>query len=117
MTLGPGLLFLWLVDRTTPRLLRPALVFGKVPLFYYLWHFWLIHLVAVIICYVRYGTAHWMFESPDLAHYPFTPPPGWGYTLPVTYLLWATVVVATYPLCRWFAGLKSRRSDAWLRFL
>jgi uncharacterized membrane protein len=117
MTLGPALLFLWSVDRTTPHLLRPALVFGKVPLFYYLWHFWLIHIVAIVICYVRYGTAHWMFESPDLARYPFTPPPGWGYSLPVVYLLWALIVVASYPLCQWFAALKRRRGDAWLRYL
>ena len=64
MTLGPALVFSGLVDRRTPRLLRPALVIGKVPLFYYLLHFSLIHLLAVATCYVRYGSAHWMFESP-----------------------------------------------------
>jgi uncharacterized membrane protein len=117
MTLGPAMLFLWSVDRGTPRLLRPALVIGKVPLFYYLLHFALIHLLAVVTCYVRYGSAHWMFESPDLAHYPFTAPPGWGYSLPIVYLLWAFVVLAMYPLCRWFAALKQRRSDAWLSYL
>jgi uncharacterized membrane protein len=117
MTLGPALVFLGLVDRRTPRLLRPALVIGKVPLFYYMLHFFLIHLLAVITCSVRYGSAHWMFESPDLAHYPFTAPPGWGYSLPVVYLVWAFVVVALYPLCRWFAALKQRRSDAWLSYL
>jgi len=88
-----------------------------VPLFYYVWHFVLIHLLAVATCYLRYGSAHWMFESPDLAHYPFSPPPGWGYSLPVVYLTWAFVVVAMYPLCRWFAALKRRRSDAWLSYL
>ena len=66
MTLGPALLFLRAVDRRTPRMLRPALVIGKVPLFYYVLHFVLIHLLAVATCYVRYGSAHWMFESPDL---------------------------------------------------
>jgi uncharacterized membrane protein len=117
MTLGPAMLFLWSVDRGTPRLLRPALVIGKVPLFYYILHFALIHLLAVATCYVRYGSAHWMFESPDLAHYPFTAPPGWGYSLPIVYLGWALVVVAMYPLCRRFAALKQRRSDAWLSYL
>jgi uncharacterized membrane protein len=38
MTLGPALLFLWAVDAGTPRWLRPALVIGKVPMFYYLLH-------------------------------------------------------------------------------
>jgi uncharacterized membrane protein len=117
MTLGPALVFLGLVDRRTPWLLQPALLIGKVPLFYYLLHFALIHLLAVATCYLRYGSAHWMFESPDLAHYPFTAPPGWGYSLPVIYLVWAFVVIAMYPLCRWFAALKQRRSDAWLSYL
>ena len=117
MTLGPAMVFLWSVDRGTPRVLRPALVIGKVPLFYYVLHFALIHLLAVVTCYVRYGSAHWMFESPDLGHYPFSPPPDWGYSLPVVYLVWALVVVTMYPLCRWFAGLKQRRSDVWLSYL
>ncbi len=117
MTLGPALLLLRAVDGTTPRLLRPALIIGKVPLFYYVLHFVLIHLLAVIVCYARYGSAHWMFESPDLGNYPFTPPPGWGYGLPVVYLVWAGVVVAMYPLCRWFAAVKQRRRDPWLSYL
>ena len=117
MTLGPAMIFLWSVDRGTPRLLRPAVVIGKVPLFYYMLHFPLIHLLAVVTCYVRYGSAHWMFESPDLAHYPFSAPPGWGYSLPVVYPIWAFVVVVMYPLCRWFAALKQRRSNWWLSYL
>lgn len=116
MTLGPALLFLRAVDGQTPRLLRPALTFGRVPLFYYLTHFALLHALAVVVCYGRYGTAHWMFQSPDLAHYPFSPPPGWGFTLPVVYLWWAAVVIATYPVCQWFGRLKQRRSDAWLSY-
>ena len=117
MTLGPALVFLGAVDRRTPRLLQPALVIGKVPLFYYQLHFALIHVLAVATCYVRYGSAHWMFESPDLTHYPFTPPPGWGFPLPVVYLAWTVVVAAMYPMCRWFAALKQRRRDVWLSYL
>jgi Predicted membrane protein len=117
MTLGPALVFLSAADRGAPRILRPALVFGKVPMFYFVLHFALIHLIAVSVCYFRYGSAHWMFESPDLGHYPFSAPPGWGYSLPGVYLVWAIVVVAMYPLCRWFAALRQRRSDAWLSYL
>jgi uncharacterized membrane protein len=117
MTLGPALLFLWAVDGRTPLFLRPALVFGKVPLFYFLLHMPLIHLIAVAVCYARYGQVHWMFESPSMDKFPITPPPGWGFSLPVIYLIWASVVVALYPLCRWFAALKQRRSDAWLSYL
>jgi uncharacterized membrane protein len=117
MTLGPALIFLWAVDRGTPRLLRPALVFGKVPFFYYVVHFFLIHLLAVVVCLALHGSAHWMFESPDLGSFPFARPPGWGFSLPVVYLVWGLVVLAMYPLCRWFAALKQRRSDAWLSYL
>jgi uncharacterized membrane protein len=117
MTLGPAIVLLGFLDRGTPRALRPALVIGKVPLFYYLLHFQLIHVLAIGIFYARYGTAHWMFESPDLDRYPFTAPPGWGYPLPVVYLTWVAVVVAMYPLCRWFGALKQWRSDGWLSYL
>jgi uncharacterized membrane protein len=117
MTLGPALLFLSAIDSATPVLLRPALVFGKVPMFYFLLHIPFIHLLAVIVCYARYGQSHWMFESPDAAHFPFTQPPGWGFSLPVVYLIWILVVLALYPLCRWFADVKRRRSDPWLSYL
>ena len=116
MTLGPALLFLGAVDGRTPQWLRPALIVGKVPMFYYLLHIPLIHLIAVAVCYVRYGQVHWMFESPGLAQFPITPPPGWGYSLPIVYLIWFVVVLTLYPMCRWFAGLKQRRSDAWLSY-
>ena len=49
MTLGPAMILLWAMDRGTPRLLRPALVIGKVPLFYYVLHFFFIHVLAVIV--------------------------------------------------------------------
>ena len=117
MALGPALLILRALDRATPPLLGPALVFGRVPLFYFLLHLPLIHLLAVIVCYARNGAVHWMFESPNLGAYPFTPPPAWGVPLPVIYLLWITVVVLMYPLCAWFASVKQRRRDAWLSYV
>jgi uncharacterized membrane protein len=117
MTLGPAALLLWLVDRGTLRALQPALVFGRVPLFFFVLHLWLIHALAVLVCYVRYGGARWMFESPDLRSYPITQPPGWGYSLPIVYLLWWIVVLTLYPACRWYAGIKLRRRDWWLSYL
>jgi uncharacterized membrane protein len=116
MTFGPATLFLGAVDAAAPRWLRPALIFGKVPMFYYLLHIPIIHLLALLVCYARYGEAHWMFESPGLGQFPVTPPPGWGYSLPIIYLIWGIVVVTLYPLCRWFGGVRQRRSDAWLSY-
>jgi uncharacterized membrane protein len=117
MGLGPALLLLRVLDGGLPRLLQPALVFGRVPLFYFLLHLPLIHLLAVILCYAQNGAVYWMFRSPDLGSFPFTPPPGWGLSLPAIYLLWVTVVVMLYPACRWFASVKQRRSDGWLGYL
>jgi uncharacterized membrane protein len=116
MTLGPASLILWRLDRATPRLLQPALVFGRVPLFYFVLHFSLIHLLAVVACYAQYGAIHWMFESPSLDKTPVTFPQGWGYSLPGVYLVWIVVVISMYPLCRWFAGVRRRRGDWWLSY-
>jgi hypothetical protein len=80
-------------------------------------HFSLIQALAAVVCLARTGSARWMSESPDLAHYPFTAPPGWGFSLPVVYFLWAAVVVAMMAPCRWFAGVKARRTDVWLSYL
>ena len=33
-------------------------------------------------------------------------PTDYGYDLWVVYLVWAAVVLALYPVCRWYAGLK-----------
>jgi len=117
MTLGPALLFLRAVDGRTPSALQPALVFGKVPMFYYVLHIVLVHLIAVGVCVARYGSSHWMFESPTIDKYPITQPPGWPVPLPVVWLIWVCVVVLLYPVCRWFAGVKRRRTDWWLSYL
>ena len=117
MTLGPALMLLGAVDGKTPRLLRPALTFGTVPLFYFLVHMPLIHLLAVAACYARYGQVHGMFETPSVSQFPVAFPPGWGFSLPVVYLVWACVVVLLYPICKWFAALKQRRADPWLSYL
>lgn len=117
MTLGPALLVLRALEAPSPRWLEPARIFGKVPMFYYLVHFPLIHLVAVIVSALRFGTIHGMFESPTLAQYPVTFPSGWGFALPGVYAAWIGIVVAMYPLCRWYAAWKQRRRDWWLSYL
>jgi uncharacterized membrane protein len=116
MTLGPAMLFLSVLDARTPQWLRPALIIGKVPMFYYLLHIPMIHLLAIAVCFARYGQVYWMFESASIDRWPFSPPPGWGFSLPIVYLVWVCVVFMLYPLCRWFAALKLRRNDAWLSY-
>jgi uncharacterized membrane protein len=117
MTLGPTVLLLRAFDGGVPSLMRPVLTIGKVPLFFYVLHFYLIHLLAVGASWARYGRVREMFESPDLAHFPFSAPPGWDLGLPVVYAVWVVVLVTLYPLCRWYAGLRQRRHDWWLSYL
>jgi hypothetical protein len=40
-----------------------------------------------------------------------------GFDLWVVYAAWIVAIAALYPICRWFAGLKARRRDAWLSYL
>lgn len=117
MTLGPALLFLRLVDGRTPRLLRPAVVYGRVPLFYFGLHVLVLHALAVAAAYARYGSARWMFESPSLDRFPVTQPPGWPASLPWVYLAWATAVALLYPCCRWYGAAKARRAAGWMRYV
>jgi uncharacterized membrane protein len=117
MTLGPALLLLRMFDRPAGPRLQPVLVFGRVPMFYFVVHLFAIHALAVVICLLRYGSVHWMFESPDLAHFPFSEPPGWPLSLPAIYAIWIGLVIALYPLCRWYAAVKARSAHPWLRYL
>ncbi|MBI3417742.1 MAG: DUF1624 domain-containing protein [Verrucomicrobia bacterium] len=117
MTLGPALIVLALLDRGTPAILKPFLVFGRVPLFYYLLHIPLIHGLAVIVAYARFGRADWLFSSPFAPPGTNSIPADNGFGLPVVYLVWIGLVVALYPLCCWFAEVKRRRRDAWLSYL
>jgi uncharacterized membrane protein len=117
MTLGPALLLLRAFERCTPRWLAPPTVFGRVPLFYFVLHFFLIHLLAAIVCAWIYGTPRYMMQSPDLGSYPFTVPPGWGFSLPVVYGVWVAVVAMLYPVCAAYAAVKRDRASRWLSYL
>jgi uncharacterized membrane protein len=113
MTLGPAILALGVFDRPLGSRSRPLVIFGRVPLFFYLLHVPLIHLLAVGFAWVRYGDAAFMFENPLFVKWR----EGYGYGLPVVYLLTALVVAALYPPCWWLAGLKRRHPEGWLSYL
>lgn len=108
MTLGPALLLLAWFERAPQLPGRPLLVFGRVPMFYYLIHIPLIHALARAAALVRYGPA--ILDADQL-------PKDYGYGLPVVYGIWLGVVLSLYPVCRWFMGVKRRRRDAWLSYL
>ena len=117
MTLGPVLLLLRLFDGGIPGIIRPALVLGRVPLFFYVLHFFLIHLLATLASFLRYGRVGEMFRSPDMAHFPFSAPSGWGAGSAVVCAVWIGVLLILYPLCRWYDGIKRRNNAWWLGYL
>lgn len=110
MTIGPSLILLALVDRGVPRGLGWVAVFGRVPMFFYLAHLFLIDVMTVGAAIATYGP-----RTPEV--FRNGPPPDWGFGLPVTYLGWAAVIVLLYPVCRWYAGVKARSRSRWMSYL
>ena len=86
-------------------------VFGRVPLFFYLVHIPLIHLIAVLYSYLVFGAAGWLTSGPVI--FWDTPLPGspstYGLSLGWLYLVWAGFIAALYPLCRWYDARTGRR--------
>ncbi len=113
MTLGPAMLLIPPLDRARGGLANVVRTLGRIPLFFWLLHVPLIHLVAVAFSLARYGmVVPWLVWNP-----PAAAAEGYGYSLPVVYGVTLAVVAALYPLCRWFAELKRRRRDPWLSYL
>ena len=116
MTLAPAILAIPLAERMRGAVGRVLEAFGRVPLFFYVLHIWLAHAIAAALSAIRYGRViPWMF-----ANHPYMPgphPEGYGYGLPVVWMVTALVAVVLYPACRAFADLKARRPGGWLSFL
>ncbi len=109
MTMGIACLLLSLFE-AYPRTQRKfLLVFGRVPLFYYLCHLYLLHAGAVVLALFAYGS----LNSYDLI---FFPPKGYGNPLWVVYLVWIMALVLLYPLCTWFDNLKRTSKKPWLSY-
>jgi uncharacterized membrane protein len=118
MTLGPALLLMAWFDQFVFTKTNPLIVFGRVPLFYFLVHFFLIHLLAFPFAFIRYGHAAFLLDpAPSMAGPANLYPPGYGYPLWVVYAVWFAVVALMYPVCLWYARLKERRNDWWLSYL
>jgi uncharacterized membrane protein len=117
MTLGPAILLLAYLPKVRGRLAKPFIVFGRVPLFYFVLHIYLIHGLAALLATIRYGSAPWMFAGIPNSFPGSELPAYYGYGLGVVYLVWIVVLLTLYPLCKWFAGVKQRRRDVWLSYL
>jgi len=113
MTLGPAILALPALERWHNWLSRALIVFGRVPLFYYILHILVAHALAVLAALLTGYDPSFMFANSP----PWEWPAGYGFSLPVVYAVWLAVVVGLYPLCRWFAAVKRRTRSPWLSYL
>ncbi|HEX2532339.1 MAG TPA: hypothetical protein VHK69_01315, partial [Chitinophagaceae bacterium] len=111
-----GLMFLILsaVQGVRNRWTEIVSVYGKVPLFYFLVHWYLIHPLLFLMVFLQ------GYRSGDLVFgFNFGRPKGpSGLELWAVYLVWLGVVAALYPLCRWYGRYKERHPEKrWLRYL
>jgi uncharacterized membrane protein len=120
MTLGPALLALAYFDTRQPGSDHPLVVIGRVPFFYYVAHFWAIHVLTAVLAFLRYGSpsiAFLFMPVPSMGGPREIFPPDFGYPLWVTYVAWVGIVAALYPLCLWVARMKSRTRAWWLSYV
>lgn len=111
-TLGPALLFLAITEKRNGAVVKVISVYGRVPMFYYLIHIYIIHLAALIASAVTPGQDWniWLLKEPIW----FTKElRGYGFSLPVAYLFWITIVAALYPFCNWYDRYKQKHKEKW----
>jgi len=116
VTLGPSLILLGLLDgaKAERGLSRILLVFGRVPLFYYVLHLYLLNIMAILLAAVFHQPRLQGTVIADFA----TKPAGYGHGLPFIYAMWILAVAILYLPCLWFMELRSRHRDwTWLSYL
>lgn len=116
-TIGGALIFLAVVKNTHGRLAKIVTVYGRVPFFYFVVHFYLLHIISILVFLSR---GHTLKEGAEgIPGFPFKfAAPGEGYSLIVVYGIWIAVVIALYPLCKWFDNYKMKHKEKkWLSYL
>jgi uncharacterized membrane protein len=108
MTLGPALMVLAVSDGAQGIIVGWITTFGRVPLFYYIAHLYLLHAIAILFAWITIGGAVFVAtHKPD----------GYGLGLAGIYTVWVAMVILLYPLCSWFAAIKRRRAEWWWSYL
>ena len=112
--LGIAFLLLRFADKFPSFIRNILLVYGRVPMFYYLLHFYFIRLATVVMVYAQ------GFAWKDLAFGPFKlgrPEAGSGIGLSYVILAWIVLVVLLFPLCKWYGAYKARHPEkTWLKY-
>ena len=114
MTLGPAILSLAFIEKIQNKLTGFFIVFGRVPFFYYVIHFFFIHFLCVIAFFASGYTTKDII--PKTTPFLFRPD-DFGYSLPVVYAIWIFVILTLYPLCKWYNKYKSNHNQWWLSYV
>ena len=118
MTLGPAMLFLALTEQIKNRWTARVTIFGRVPMFYYLAHLYLIHLLAVAGAAISIHNGSAMLFLATRASR-VAALKGYGFSLFIVYIVWMTVVLLLYPFCKRFDRYKRKHQATqwWLSYL
>ncbi len=108
-------LMLAIAQRANNRVTQIFIVYGKVPLFYFLVHFFLIHLTMIVLMLLQgFNWSQLDFASGNLGR-PKGVQSGVGLTL--IYLIWIAIVIALYKPCQWYGEYKAGSKQWWLKYL
>ncbi|MEO6405501.1 MAG: heparan-alpha-glucosaminide N-acetyltransferase domain-containing protein [Ferruginibacter sp.] len=115
VTLGIMFLMLAIAERVKGMLLQVVSVYGKVPLFYFLLHFFVIHIIMIVIMVFQGFT----WEQMDFTSGNFGRPKGLPSGLPLTqiYFLWIAIVALLYFPCKWYGTYKAKHKNWWLKYI
>lgn len=111
MTLGPAMLFLVFAEKVSGGLTRAIIHIGRVPMFFYILHLYLIHFIAMFAA----GFSGFKWTDMILQRRTWLDPQlkGYGFSLGVTYLVWIGIILLLYPLCKWYDKYKTRHKKKW----
>ena len=114
MTLGTALVVLALTENIKSKATRFMIIFGNVPFFYYVCHWYLIRLSTVIVFFASgYRTSQIINPKQPVLFQP----EGFGTTLLGVYLIWIIIITILYFPCRWFSKYKKTHDQWWLSYL
>lgn len=116
ITIGPALLFLAWAGKAKTAFSKFITVFGRVPFFFYILHFYVLHLLAMVLFLTRGHKFSEGIHPPGAMPFNFIIP-GEGYSLGIVYLVWFLLILALYPLCRWYSQYKLENKHWWLSYL
>ncbi|ULQ52982.1 DUF1624 domain-containing protein [Flavihumibacter fluvii] len=112
LMLGPAILLLPFLEKLKNKFTRAMGVYGRVAFFYYVVHIYLVHFISAIGFFLRGHT--WAEVKHTGQNYPFNfLVPGEGYDLPMVYFVWAFVVIALFPFCKWYDQYKTSHKEKW----